>query len=433
MEIVTRTEQWVCEQREFNSVSSQHPSPFLDASLHGLPTPPSSQQDMSTSPKRPRADDFGSPGADVDRTPTSHTSYRLPKPPSLPPPSSSTSSSQRSRNSSTSRRAPSPTKRTQNLRALQTPVDFIALSDKPKTQLPIDALRLHDQVYSITIERDAFLPRHARHLICSALDREIKETWFLEEDRHKNEEHTVSAVRAEFEALQKIQSAAQTSLSLGRSEAAWNLEVHGPLLDLSLSGNGAIAKEYIPTAQIAPAFVPPTAGASLVTSKMVDFGIVLVPDQQSSLYELLRTTVLSEPGGSQCINQTLYPPVQYHPISISVETKASASAEEGRVQLGVWTAAWYQRMKAFRTSRSESLQAEERMLTLPLLLVVEHEWKLFFACDRGDRLEIVGDMSIGDTKSLIGLYTVVAVLRVLAKWTRNDFKDWISRFLQSCE
>lgn len=55
------------------------------------------------------------------------------------------------------------------------------------------------------------------------------------------------------------------------------------------------------------------------------------------------------------------------------------------------------------------------MITLPLLLVVEHEWKLFFAYDNRDRLDIVGDMSIGDTKSLVGLHTMMAVLRVLVK------------------
>ena len=63
--------------------------------------------------------------------------------------------------------------------------------------------------------------------------------------------------------------------------------------------------------------------------------------------------------------------------------------------------------------------------------MVEYEWKLFFACDRGDRLEIIGDMSIGDTKSIIGLYTILAVLRELADWIRATFEPWFRQTLAS--
>lgn len=37
----------------------------------------------------------------------------------------------------------------------------------------------------------------------------------------------------------------------------------------------------------------------------------------------------------------------------------------------------------------------------------------FFAYDRGDHLEVVGEMSIGETSTLISLYTIVAALRDL--------------------
>ena len=38
----------------------------------------------------------------------------------------------------------------------------------------------------------------------------------------------------------------------------------------------------------------------------------------------------------------------------------------------------------------------------------------------------MGDISIGNTKSLIGLYTIVAVLRKLADWIEGPFQDWIA-------
>ncbi|KAH6983682.1 hypothetical protein BKA56DRAFT_483122, partial [Ilyonectria sp. MPI-CAGE-AT-0026] len=129
----------------------------------------------------------------------------------------------------------------------------------------------------------------------------------------------------------------------------------------------------------------------------------------------------------QFVNQTPYPPLQFRTIAVSIETKAAGSAEEGRLQLGVWTAAWHQRMNDFFNSgiAKTTDSAQRTIITLPLLLSVEHNWKLFFACDRGDRLEVVGEMSVGDTNTLIGLYTIVAVVRELANWVDSTFREWV--------
>jgi hypothetical protein len=61
----------------------------------------------------------------------------------------------------------------------------------------------------------------------------------------------------------------------------------------------------------------------------------------------------------------------------------------------------------------------------PLILILGNEWKLWFACDRGDGLEIVGGMLIRETPTLFGLYTIVAVLRELADWIEVCFWKWI--------
>lgn len=47
---------------------------------------------------------------------------------------------------------------------------------------------------------------------------------------------TIAATDAELRQIRKIEAAAQESLRLGRSEAAWNVHVHGPLLELALNG-----------------------------------------------------------------------------------------------------------------------------------------------------------------------------------------------------
>lgn len=102
-------------------------------------------------------------------------------------------------------------------------------------------------------------------------------------------------------------------------------------------------------------------------------------------------------GGLRSINQTGYGPLQFSPIAVSVETKASGDQQTGRLQLGVWTAAWHRRMEAFR--HADEHETPRPIVTLPLLLVVGDEWHLFLTCDRPEegRDEIIGDMNLGKT------------------------------------
>jgi hypothetical protein len=65
---------------------------------------------------------------------------------------------------------------------------------------------------------------------------------------------------------------------------------------------------------------------------------------------------------------------------LSIEVKiASGSLEEARGQLGLWIAAWHTRMSLLR-------KCNEEIIALPLVIVMEHEWKLMFAVDRGDSI-----------------------------------------------
>ena len=83
------------------------------------------------------------------------------------------------------------------------------------------------------------------------------------------------------------------------------------------------------------------------------------------------------------VNQLASTPLRYSPIAVGVETKTGISSlEEGRRQLGVCTAAWHRRMHALMAEKTH--MAGVKMVTLPLLLILEHEWRLSFAVDAGD-------------------------------------------------
>ncbi|KAJ2891596.1 hypothetical protein MKZ38_000187 [Zalerion maritima] len=444
--MLSSIEQWLNAIISDDKIDAcHHPSVYPFAAM---PSPPSSNPSSTSGrlrdispPKRRKVTDDGvfekiDDVEDVNRTPrnylSSSLSYRLSNPPRLRAPSLSSTTSSPSRvsaSSSKQRRSVSPAKRTQSLQALDKPVHYVALEDNATQQLPVDAQSLYNRIYDITVEHDSFLPCKARTQICSAIGRQLRDSWF------RDKEGDQARAQADLHSLREIETAARECLRLGRSEAAWNLEVHGPLLKLALAQHRRACRELVTTARIAVPCVPSTSGrggGGYVESKMVDFALVLALENDLGLDEdderlasLIQNAVWSQPADMQFINQTQYPPLQFRPVAISIETKAAGLAEDGRVQLGVWTAAWHRRISSW------SLSDKATIITLPLLLVVEHEWKIFFACDRGDRLEIIGDMSIGDTKTLLGLYTIISVLRELADWVEGPFRTWFAGVLIS--
>ena len=293
------------------------------------------------------------------------------------------------------------------------------------------------------------------------LARPWRESWFKRRetplapgggDAVAEEEEYRGLARVELRALRGIRRAAWKCRERGCSEEAWNTMVHAPLLQLALDRPeyAHVGWEVVTTAQIAKPFVPPMgdfAPTEFAEKKMVDLAIVLESDvsndcegeeevKQQTLEQRFRRlaraiqrVVRSQPYDRQSINQFMYTPLLDWPIGISIETKAVGASEAGRVQLAIWTAAWHERIKdLMRTTGTWS--SDTRFITMPLLLIVEHNWVLSFAC--GDRLEVVGEMTVGETASLKGLYTLVAVLRELAVWMRGRFAEWMLGVLEGC-
>jgi len=360
-------------------------------------------------------------------------------------------------------RSASPTKKTQGLVALKKPIYHVPLDDKKKEQLPEDVRVLYNRLYDITVEHEGVAPWEIREEINGQLARPWRESWFKRRetpsapsgaDAVAEEEEYRDLARVELRALRKIKRTAWKCRERGRSEAAWNTMVHAPLLQLALNRPeyAHVGWEVVTTAQIAKHFVPRMgdfAPTEFADKKMVDLAMVLEPDvsddsegeeeaKQQNLEQRFRhlahaiqRVVRSQPYDRQSINQSMYTPLLEWPIGISIETKAVGANEAGRVQLAIWTAAWHERIKDLMMTTG-TWSSDTLFITMPLLLIVEHNWVLSFACDRGDRLEVVGEMTLGETASLKGLYTLVAVLRELAVWMQGRFAEWMLGVLERC-
>ncbi|KAF4472843.1 exostosin 3 [Fusarium albosuccineum] len=393
-----------------------------------MPTPPSSDLAQSTptrsrrrSPKRPRQDDspseqsIGHDGLfDDNQTPTGPArtlQMRIPtrplsNPPILAPSSSASIPSSRSRSSSPVKRA--------TLELLKKPVFFVPIK---KAQLQDNMHETYERIFDIT-DGNEFIPKSVQDDMKASHDT-IRGRWFFD---HPEEE--TSAYKNELATLREIQEAAISRQRQGASESAWNVDVHGPLLKLALKPFESLKREILTHASISKPFVPEMRTESyydMTKSKMIDWGITIRPSGSTAQH--ISKVLDTLPHHKRSINQTIYGPVRDDPIAVSIETKiASGLIEEARGQLGLWVAAWHQRMTALRTS-------DEQIITLPLILVMEHEWKLMFACDQGNAIHIAENIIMGETRDLVGMYRIVGVLRALASWIETEYAAWLDRWL----
>ncbi|KAB5581244.1 hypothetical protein GE09DRAFT_1213640 [Coniochaeta sp. 2T2.1] len=455
--------------------SHKRKRPAQDSTLRaaaGMSTPPPSNRAQSPSKRmkvshRNRdpslADDddpflaSGPLSADPDETPRRNTTAGIlssapqlpPRPPSYTSSPKRSSAASRTTTSTTKSRArsTSPTKKTQGLVALRKPIYHVPLDDQNKDQLPEDIRELYNRLYDIAVEHEGIAPWEVWEEINAAAVRPFKESCFKrrqtpvgprEGNATTEEEDHHAVALAELKALRRLEREAWDCRRLCRAELAWNFEVHFPLLKLALDRQDDLAPNVY------------------ADKKMVDLAIVLVPEVRDygrqewekgqrgagrdaaareerylRLAHAIQRVVHSQPQDRQSINQTMYTPLYDRPIGVSIETKAEGANEEGRVQLAVWTAAWHERMRDLMVPAG-IWSSETRLITMPLLLIVGHTWVLSFACDRGDRLEIVGEMTLGETATLKGLYTLVAALRELARWMQGQFAEWMLGVLEAC-
>ena len=81
------------------------------------------------------------------------------------------------------------------------------------------------------------------------------------------------------------------------------------------------------------------------------------------------------------------------------------SGEEAKAQLSIWVSS---HLKRLRTLSSTSQTRMELNNTLPVIQVNGSVWTLLFLIDGEEVVQLVKTVTIGDTRSVVGCYQVVA-------------------------
>jgi hypothetical protein len=162
--------------------------------------------------------------------------------------------------------------------------------------------------------------------------------------------------------MDKIWERAKRCSTESEHENAWNVEVHGRLLDLVYRRKGSRADfRVITQATLLPEYVPRDAKGRPVGTKMVDFAITIPPSVIAT--ERITTRLRKESDPPMSINQTGSSALCHNPLAISIETKTTESSEDDAyVQLCTWALGHFNVLRRFLPPGSN-----RSLPTLPLL------------------------------------------------------------------
>ncbi|GAB7363743.1 hypothetical protein MBLNU230_g4311t1 [Neophaeotheca triangularis] len=344
-----------------------------------------------------------------------------PASPGSPARSPARSNSATSVSDASSQRSRSPAKHAADLRYAEIPILYTSLKG---LEWPADVLAVAQRVRNLA---------HVPHIPASVTERiEESRPWPVEAPNIKHGTTDTLRERLECERIIDIVDSALDCDDKEVTEAAWNCDVHSRILRLALRSVKGVTHFNVTAAKPHQAFASrEQLTGDIMSSKLVDFTINLVPPTEA-LEEAIHRTIFEQSPSIRTTNQTMYSPVRAHPAAISIETKTSLKADQqkARVQLGMWTAAHYCRLRTLIPLSTSRKPEEIQMPLHPLIYVAGHSWKLMFGryLNESERVQVLNpNLEIGLTDSVENAYQLVAGLRALAEWAEEEVWDWWQR------
>lgn len=227
---------------------------------------------------------------------------------------------------------------------------------------------------------------------------------------------TYEQLKDEFKAMREIRDETLSCKSKHLHESSWNELVHSQMLKQAVRGRPGFSYYNITTARVIRELVPGNEYGELLKGKMIDYAVTLGPPLLPKA-NIINRLAASPRKLQRTINPSDYSPLCYEPVGIGIETKSPEGGnEDGEVQLSVWAMAHFNRLR--------QLVQDPVTMTLPLLLITEARWKLYFASDFVHEVHLIDAVDIGTTANIIGCYTIKEALRVIFAWEEETFVPW---------
>lgn len=239
---------------------------------------------------------------------------------------------------------------------------------------------------------------------------------------------------AEYHRIQEICEATRNCADAGHRvhEAEWNDKVHSPILELVLAGtrnsSRPLVQHNITNVRVDRRF---RDQEQALGDNKIDYGVFLAPPGGSELGQ----SIASHQRGQACRGNAdpqlhaLHGFEPDRPLGLSIETKRNRGGDaNGPSQLAMCTRAHFRAVLDTLGGPSSSSYADD--IVHPLIDLQGTTWHASFAVRRGNSMTIYGDIRLGSTETPTDCYALLAGLRCLCDWIRDDHWDWWTARLQ---
>ncbi|KAM3521372.1 hypothetical protein MY4038_009070 [Beauveria bassiana] len=319
-----------------------------------------------------------------------------------------------------------------SLRGLEVPVEFF--TPAPGVAIPADITELREALSAVEA-KESLLPAVLRsHPDFQGNARVRRQTWYSDDDVEtwsaaerdavlQNHERLRDVVDESRDHLLKHVTRHMQHLKFEDMTSARIMSAFCPKLSSSEQTSAAAAASLAASNTSGRGL---TAASATSVHKRVNFALVMHPS--SVLQTLIDQFLKGEPWETQSINQTRYESLRTRHAPIFIETRTvSGTKENANVQLGIWVAAWRERMRSIMALAGAE---EEKLLTLPVIQVLDSAWSVSFVVDHGTHIRIIDDdYVIGDTNSMLGIYQLQASMMALGAWVKDVFEPWFTNLL----
>ncbi|KAF1952945.1 hypothetical protein CC80DRAFT_507689 [Byssothecium circinans] len=314
----------------------------------------------------------------------------------------------------TSKRSRSPTRRMVDLQIAKKPV--VPKTATSSTDVPQDVRTLYRTIQALARRSKGVIPLGIENEVEQDANGDLDdlEDYVAKTPNGKTHEQ----LKDEFKAMRDIRNETSVCKTKHLHEPSWNELVHSQMLKQAVHGCPGFSYYNITTARVIKELVPGNEYGELLKGKMIDFAVTLGPPLIPTAHVIHRLAA-SPRKLQRTTNPSDYSPLCYEPVVLSIETKSpDGGSENGEVQLSIWAMAYFNRLR--------QLIQDPVAMTLPLLLITDARWKLYFASDLAHEIHLIDAVDIGTTADIIGCYTILEALRVMFKWVEKTFAPWFA-------
>lgn len=156
----------------------------------------------------------------------------------------------------------------------------------------------------------------------------------------------------------------------------------------------------------------------------VDYVLALDIPEDTPLRNTIGDVIYNAVRGSNRpphVNQTAYLALKDSPIAVAMEMKSENSSQDPLIQLGIWTAAWYEHMYDLRTVLAGP-GPKPPLVSVPIFQVIGHQWYVYFVQDAVTSLNVYGPISLGSSVNVISMYILLNSLEAVRVWIEGTFR-----------